>query len=253
MRSNPNVQKFKTKEEAVKSYMQLQTLVSHDKVAIPKDEKDLVAIENFNNAMGIPNTPEGYELEDPEPIPGLESVQFGMDEFKQVVHKHGLTPKQADGLKNDYQAMLAEMHKNAVTEYQSSVEAAKEALTQEWGVTYNQKVELAQSVMNKFAGDKESFDHINALIGADPVALKWLATIGENFTEGSLGNLGTPSPSFTKTPSEASKEYEAIMADPEDIYWAGVRNNKPVSETARKERVSYVEGLLRMAQPGGKA
>jgi hypothetical protein len=41
------------------------------------------------------------------------------------------------------------------------------------------------------------------------------------------------------------------MNDPDDIYWSGTRNQKPVSESARMERVSHVESLLRMQQPAG--
>jgi hypothetical protein len=107
--------------------------------------------------------------------------------------------------------------------------------------------------MNKFAGSKEAFDAVNAKIGTDPVALKMLATIGEQFAEGSLGNLGDPQTSFSKTPADAKKEYDAIMNDPNDIYWSGVRNKTVVSESIRKERVAYVESLLKMQQVPGQA
>jgi hypothetical protein len=165
-----------------------------------------------------------------------------------MAHKHSLTPKQAQGIVNDYRDLIASIKENSEKEFLVSVEKSKADLTKEWGRAYDGKVKLAQAVMNKFSENKETFDHINAKIGTDPVALRWLAKIGENFKEGSLGDLGTPKSSFTKTPAEAKAEYDKIMTDSNDIYWAGVRNNNMVPESIRKERISYVEGLLKMQQ-----
>jgi len=249
MKDNPNIQKFKDVDGMAKSYLELSSLLGHEKVPIPKDENDLAAIAHLDKVRGVPDDVKGYELEAPTPPPGMEGMEFGMDRFKELAHKHKLTPTQAKGIMDDYTGMLAEIHKGSQDAYVDSVNIAKNELNKEWGLTYATKVKLAQDVMNKFAGSKEAFEHINAKLGADPVALKFLATVGSNFKEGSLGNLGEPATSFTKTPTEAKREYDGIMNDPNDIYWSGVRNNQVVSESVRKERITHVESLLRMQQP----
>ena len=249
IKNHPKIQEFKDVDGLAKSFLELHSLMGHKKVALPNDEADEVAIAHLHKALGVPEEAKGYELQEPEPIEGMEQAQFGMDEFKELAHKHKLTPKQAEGVLADYTAMITGIRDSAIKELKENVEKSKADLTKEWGMAYDAKVQLAQSVMNKFAGSKENFDHINSIIGADPIALKWLATIGDNFKEGSIGPLGNQNQSFTKTPAEAKTEYDKIMSDPNDPYWAGVRNNQIVSEPVRKARISYVEGLLRMQQP----
>jgi len=251
MRNNPNIQKFKDKEGMAKSYLELQKLLGHEKVALPKDENDAEAIAHLNKALGVPDEPKGYDLKVPEPIPGLEQVQFGMDEFKQISHELNLTQKQSEKLLEKYNGMLTDIQKGAQDAYVEQLNGTKKELMNEWGLAYESKVKLAQDVMNKFSGNKETFDYVNSKIGGDPTTLKWLALVGESFKEGSLGDLGNPATGFTKTPSEAKGEYDKIMNDPNDIYWSGVRNNQIVSESVRKERIGYVESLLKMQQPAG--
>ncbi len=247
LRNNPTVQKYKTNEDQVKAHLELQSLLGHEKIALPKDENDTAAIKNFNKAVGVPEEVSGYELTVPT-VEGMEGVEFGLDEFKAKMHSRHVPQKMAQGILEDYTGMIGQMKAQAMTAHIESVNKAKSELTGEWGMSYDSKVKLGQQVMNKFSGSKENFDHINALIGADPVALKWLATVGEQFSEGSLGDIGDPKVGFTKTPADAKAEYDTIMSDPEDIYWAGVRNKKVVAESVRKERVAYVESLLQMQQ-----
>jgi len=248
LKNNPTIQKYKSNEDQMKAHLELTTLLGHDKVAIPKDAEDTIAREKFNEAIGVPKEFEGYKLEDPAPLPGME-VMFDINQFKQLAHKHDFTPAQAQGVLNDYRDMLASIQENAKTEHTANVTQAKTDLSKEWGLAYETKVKLAQSVMNKFAG--EGFEYVNGAIGADPTFLKMFAAIGEKFGEGTIGDLpGTTSSRFTMTPQEAKAAYETIMNDSTDNYWAGVRNKNIVSETARKERVSYVEDLLKQMQPG---
>ena len=252
IKANPSIQKFKKPEDMAKSYLELSGLLGHEKIALPKDADDVVAIAHLNRALGVPEDPSKYELEAIAAPEGFEGMEFGDDAFKQLAFNHKLTPAQANGLKKDYVAMLAEMKGNAEKAYTEQIEASKSALTKEWGLAYEPKVKLAQSLMNKFAGSKENFDAINAKIGTDPAALRMLAKIAENFSEGSLGDLGDEGSRFTKTPSEAKAEYDKIMNDPNDVYWSGVRNNAIVSESIRKERISHVESLLKQMQPAGQ-
>jgi hypothetical protein len=249
LRNNPTVQKYKTPEDQVKGHLELQKMMGNDKVVLPKDENDEVAIAAFNKAIGVPDEAKGYDIPTPENVEGFEGMQFGTDEFKELAFKHKLTPAQAAGIQNDYVEMLTGIKANSEKGYIEALNQAKADLTAEWGLAYEGKVKLAQSVMNKFAGNKENFEYINAKIGADPIALKFLASVGEQFSEGSLGEMGEHTSTFTKTPVEAKREYDAIMNDPNDVYWAGVRNKTVVSEAARRERVEYVESLLKMQHP----
>ena len=77
-------------------------------------------------------------------------------------------------------------------------------------------------------------------------------------SEGTLGGLEGQAGGFTKTPSEAKAEFDRIMADPNDAYFAGVKNKRNdmawcrehnqsyVSEKERQERVAYMQSLMQM-------
>jgi hypothetical protein len=236
----------------VKSYLEIQSLLGHDKVAIPKDANDTAAIQMMNKARGVPEAVEGYTLDPHDPIEGMEQMAFGDEQFKALAHKLQLTPDQANGLKVEYLGLLKGVKEAATTDFTNHVNEGAAVLKKDWGMAYDSKIKLAQNVMNKFAGSKEAFDHINAKIGGDPIALRLLASIGEQFAEGTLGDLGAPQTKFTKTPADAAAEHSAIMNDAEDIYWAGTRNKKVVTESARMERVKYVESLLAMMQPAAQ-
>jgi hypothetical protein len=253
LKSHPKIQEFKNADDMAKSYLELQSLLGHEKVPIPKDENDELAINMMNKVRGVPEAVDGYELQAPEVPEGMEGMEFGSDMFKEIAFKHKLTPAQAQGLQDDYVKLLSDINSEAAKHYTEAVNEAKAKLTGEWGLAYDRKVKLAQDVMNKYAGSKEAFEHINAKLGADPVALKFLAAVGEQFSEGSLGDTGTTTSGFTKTPAEAKAEYDKIMNDPNDIYWTGVRNSNIVSESVRRERISYVESLLQMQKPAGQA
>lgn len=249
IKNNPIVTKYKTVDDLVKGHLNLQQLMGHEKVPIPKDENDIEAIKLFDKVRGVPESIEGYELDNPEPLPGMDKMVFGTDEFKAMAHKHRLTPEQAKGIQGDYVAMLKAIHEQMNKDYTEAVTNSKNQLQKDWGMAYDSNVRLAQAVMNKFTASKEEFDALNAKLGTDPVALRFLAKLGGQFKEGSLGDFNAPS-SFTKTPTEAKAEYDKIMNDPNDIYWAGVRNNQIVQESVRKERITYVESLLQMSMAG---
>lgn len=252
LRNNPTIQKYKSQEDAHKAHLELQKIMGNEKIALPKDENDEVAIKALNKALGVPEEAtgeNGYKFEELEGMDGMEGMQFGDDNFAEIMLKYNVPQSAAAGLRQEYANLLKGIKEANEKAYVEAVNQSKTDLTKEWGLAYDSKVKQAQAVMNKFAGSKENFDYINAKIGADPIALKMLAEIGANFSEGSLGDMGNPKSQFTKTPAEAKAEYDTIMNDPNDVYWAGVRNKNIVPESVRKERVSYVESLLAMQNP----
>ena len=251
LKTNPTLQKYKTQEDAHKAHLELSTLLGNDKIAIPKDEKDLVAIEQFNKKFGIPMTVDGYEITAPAPPVGMENMEFGLDGFKEVAHRRGLSTVQAQGLAEDYVAMLGSIKAESEKQYIEILEATKADLTKEWGLKFDEKIKLGQNVMNTFTDDKEEFDHINALIGHDPKAQRWLAKIGGALGEGTLGRMEGMRPGFTKTPGDAQAEYDEIMNNPKDVYWSGTNKEAPaVAESVRKARIGHVESLLMMINAG---
>jgi hypothetical protein len=238
---HPSIQKFSDANGLAKSYLSLEKMMGQDKIVMPKEETDVEGWNSLYGRLGVPETAEGYGLVQPEGVPeGLQDAQMDVKAFAEIAKGLNLTPKQAKGLQTEYADMITGIYNTSEAGKATEMENAKAELTNEWGLAYNEKINLAQNVLTQFAGDKAEFDYINAKIGNDPKAVKMLAKIGAQFSEGSLGDF-KPSGSFTKTPAEAKGEYDAIMNDTSDPYWSGDQS-----------RVDYVMSLLKMQHPDGQ-
>jgi len=236
----PLFQKFEDSEEGLKkaaeSHANLEKLLGHEKVPLPKGEDDKEGWQRFNKAMGVPESPEGYELPDPQVDSGFESAVPDKQFFQEAVHKIGMTPRQAT---KAWETMV-EANKNALAQateqYQNQVNEVANKLKSEWGDAYKGNVELGQSVINKFSGDKETNDFLTATLAKDPRGVKFLADVGKQFAENQIGEFKANR--FAKSPAEAQAEIDKITSDPSHPYL-----NDKATPKEHEEAVKYVNSL----------
>lgn len=245
--NSPTMQKFPdTKEgfnEAVKSHLSLERLLGHEKVPLPKGKDDVEGWSMFKKAMGVPEKPEGYQLEDAKLPDHLKGMTFDKNKFAEVVHKTNATPEQAKELWNAYVQMNQEVYQKAVSQHKEKMTAVINQMRGEWGDAYQSKVELGQMVINKFSDSKEQNDYLNATLSADPQGIKFLAKIGEQFQENKIGDFKYQS--HSKTPEEAQKEIDLIRQDPKHPY-----NNDKATPAERDRAIDYVNSLLGVVSKG---
>ncbi|KKN09734.1 hypothetical protein LCGC14_1043660 [marine sediment metagenome] len=195
----------------------------------PDSEEQMSAL--FDR-MGRPKEAIGYEHPD-----GVDPTQ--MTDFAVLAHGLGLT-------KTQYKGMLSELVKHTTTKQESTdaeFQAASRALKQEWGIVYEDNLQLVQSVM-KGTGAPKEFMELAADSKLPAATLKWLHAIGKQ--------LGTEGINFQKdesttrlSPTEAKARSDEIMADTKGPYWDG-------SHPQHKEYVQRVVDLNRAAAAGGK-
>lgn len=251
-RNHPSIQKFNDVNGMAKSYLSLESLMGQEKIPIPKGADDVNAWNLYNKAFGVPETADKYDFK----IEGFEEVD--LSSYKDIMHKHHLS--------NDVANDLISQHLQAFTEYeqlrQDEINKARDVaaadLKKEWGYKYEENLKTAKNFLEKMSDNKEDFDYFNEQIGNDPKFIKLLAKLGNSISEGELGGFEGQSQGFTKTPAEAKAEFDKIMSDPNDAYWAGSRNRRNdvryakehnlsyVSEDERKQRVAYVQSLMAM-------
>ena len=243
--NSPTMQKFPdTKEgfnEAVKSHLSLEKLLGNEKVPIPKSKDDHVARAMFNKAMGIPEKPEGYGLADIEIPESMKGMSFDKKKFSEVVHQHELTPAAAKGLWEAYTTMSKQAYADAVKASEAKRVEVVNATRQEWGDAYQSKVELGQMVINKFSENKEMNDYVTAVLSQDPMGIKFLAKIGDQFAENKIGDFKYQRHSLT--PEEAQKEIDLIKSDQNHPY-----SNPKASEAEHNRAVDYVNNLIRVTR-----
>ena len=238
--NSPTMQKFSDDKDglskAVESHLNLEKLLGHQKVPLPKDENDVAGIQAFNKAIGVPDKPEGYNLKDPAIPESMKSMTFDKKTFSEAIHKFGLTPKQANGLWQAYTEMSMGAYNKYSAENQKQLGDMVNALRQEWGDAYDGNVQLGQMVINKFAESPEDADFITASLLKDPRGIKFMSKIGGQFAENKIGDFKYQR--FALSPDQAKSEIDKIMADPNHPYL----NPKATNEEHDKA-VQYVNQL----------
>lgn len=250
-KNHPSIVKFNGDVNKLsKSYVELQSLMGQSKVAIPKDENDGVAWGLYDNAFGVPESADKYDLKAPNGV--------SLDEFKTLMKQNHISQNVAQKLLDAHLGEFDRYEKAMKEQTQAEQLKCEKELKQEWGVAYDEKMNVAARVLEKMSSSKEEHDYFLNKIGNDTRFIRFLARMGDSMSEGTLGGLEGQAGGFTKTPSEAKAEFQRIMADPNDSYFAGVKNKRNdmvwcrehnqffVSEEERKARVSYVESLMQM-------
>jgi len=199
----------------VKSYVHAQKMIGSDKIPVPNKyatDEDWQAV---YNKLGRPESPDAYEFKFDDKSPIDENALKG---FKEAAHKHGLLPKQAEGIMNFYN----EMTQNYIQDINSKSEQgrmnAEQSLKKEWGAAYDNKLQQAGTVANKYL-DKDFMDLTlsdGTRVGDHPGFVKAFANIAGELGEDKLVQANGPQ---YMTPAEVDKQIRELQ-QPGSAYWS---------------------------------
>lgn len=248
-RDNPSISKFGGNlDNLAKSYLSLSSMIGGEKVIVPKDANDMNAWGMYDKAFGVPEKAEDYGLTAPE---GAD-----LSEFNAAMKRNHISKAAAQDLLNSYLDGFKQIADQERQEAEAARQTAEASLKSLWGMKYQANIDAARGALEKMSKSKEDFDYFNQKVGNDPKFIELFARMGGQMSEGSLGGFEGQVSGFTKTPLEAKAEFDRIMADPNDAYFAGARNKRndpnwcrehnvqPVTEEERKARVAYVQSLM---------
>lgn len=247
LRNSPLLQKFEDTPEglnkAFESQANLEKLLGHEKVPIPKDEKDTEGWNRFSKAMGIPDKADGYGLPDPNLPESLKGFALDKGKFAEIVHAHKLTPGQAKGLWKVYNEMNVNNYNQAMAKHKEAITQNINRLKGEWGDAYDTNIELGQTVINKFSDDQEMNDYLTAALSQDPRGIKFLAKLGNEFAENKVGEFQMRR--FSLAPDQAKEELDKIRRDPKHPY-----NDRNATDAEHDRAVQYVNSLHALIAKG---
>jgi len=223
--------------EVAKSYVNLEKLLGHEKVPLPKGPDDAAGRAAFNKAIGVPDAPAGYNLPDAKLPESMAKLSFNKDAFQGVVHKYGLTPQQAAGLWQEYTNMSGNIYASHMKDFETTLNKNINSLRAEWGDAYAGNIELGDMVIAKFADDQAMGDYLTATLSKDPMGMKFLAKIGNQFSENKIGEFKYKR--FALTPEEATAEIGRIKADPNHAY-----NSEKATQKDHDDALSHVNRLI---------
>jgi len=219
-----------------KNYLNAQKLVGADKINVPTKHATPEDWKAVYTKLGLPIDMKDYTLKEPESIKG----EF-VGKFKEAAFKAGVLPKQVQEIVDWFAKADAEARANMGVQQDTTVKGQIEALKQEWGVAFSDKVAQAKSVLQKY-GDPELMDHLDKSgLGNDTKLIKLMSKIGESLKESGIAGHDSGM-SGSKSPGEAHKAIKAIQGNSDHPY-----HNK--SHPSHQDAVKEMQGLFSQAYP----
>lgn len=209
LRGDTSLAQFKDIEALAKSYIHTKQQVGKKGVIPPTDKSSDEEWGSFFDTLGRPPI-DKYEIKTPE---GKQLNKEYVEKYKEMAHKAGLLPKQAQAIMDHHIAFEEEMLANHKKNMEAQKTEGLNALKQTWGQGYDKQIALAKMAV-KEAGIEGLAEHLQKTgLGDDPVVIKLMAKMGAMFGEDKLrgeaaGRFGG------KTPAELQLEIDRIMAQP---------------------------------------
>jgi hypothetical protein len=223
-----------------KSYVHAQQMIGADKVAIPGKHATDDDWNEVYTRLGRPEDPNGYEL-DTSTVGDTNVMDDGtLNWYKQVAHKAGLTPQQAQVVFDEYNQLTGQQMSQVGQDVETRISEAEMELKREFGSAFDDRMQLGSSVLAEFGAEELSEVELadGTRLGDNPDAVRMLVRIGE-FLRDRTGedSFAGPKTSIGMTPDEAKQRLDDLTA-PNSPYW----------DPRHPERQWYVNEALKYRQ-----
>jgi hypothetical protein len=191
LKLDKQVMDFKSVADLARGFSETRKFVSEG-VRIPKPDAKPEEIATFHKRLGVPETPDKYQIELPKLPEGAGAWhEPTIQGFRETAHKAGLTPAQVTQLIGWYaQDQLSKRDQATSTQGKATTEAraaAEKALEETWGPknspTWKRNVGLARATVRHFFADDPAMADLAEMRGNDPAWVKGLAKIGMQMLE----------------------------------------------------------------------
>ena len=185
----------------------------------------------FFNAIGRPESADGYEIKAPEQmLPGMEWDDDAAKGFAEAAFAAGLTKSQAQAMLDYHDRMLAGHIEAAVKAHNERCDATVAKLQKEWGADYEKNIAQANKAMRTF-GVTKTLEEVGLL--ADESIIRMFVKVGESLQESKLVDDGK------SNAGNAVARLEELVNDKNSAYWNA-------NDPNHKEAVAEVVRLLRV-------
>ncbi|MEE4109542.1 MAG: hypothetical protein V2I24_09355 [Halieaceae bacterium] len=168
----------------------------------------------FFREIGAPEKPEEYGLpaglERPEDMPPMSEERI--QHFRDIFHREGFTKRQAESIISTLNDLEVQAWKGVSEAHQQKFDAAEQALKQDWGQAFDEKLQLAQQVADKKGDEFKEWMERNGLEN-DPMLIRMLAELGGTLQEPGLPSGGRPGGTGRLTPEAARERIAELKGD----------------------------------------
>lgn len=179
--------------EASDAYAKFDTLLQAegDALVIPGEDATDEDRNAFYSKMGVPETPDAYEIGKPADMPeGMEYSEELETWYRGFAHEKKLSSEQGKAMFDGYNEMMIKGHNAVLAAEKAAIDKAENTLKDAWpGDTYAENKEIAHRGFLRFSGEgeveqKEAHDFINntivdgVLLGDHPAFQKLFHRLG---------------------------------------------------------------------------
>lgn len=243
IREHPSVTRYANVEEMAKGLINANELIGRKGIPLPK-EGDANDQARFWNALGRPESVDGYDLGDFTPPEGVEVSADLQTAFFQKAHELGLTNAQARGLIEWQTGQAASMVGASQEALASARGEAESTLRKEWGAAYEARLNMASRAMQVFAGEgAESILGLQladgSALGDNPAFIRIMARASEGLSEADLATDAAIRTIAGHTPESAQQAIREFEANGENIAAMKDRNHIAHAEVMRRREQLY--------------
>jgi hypothetical protein len=225
---------WKDPNSLVESYRNLEKLNgSQDKLLkLPNDDADVQGWDSIYTRLGKPAKPDGYGLKG-EKGADPEFAGWASDAF----HKANLTEKQAKALIEGWNGRLATQKQAEGEKMASTVKNDEIGLRKDWGMAYEQNLNLARRAARDFGVEKQ-MDAISQAMGPANAAKFFHRLALSGVEPGFVSGNGQASDAML-TPAMAKSQINALKADPEFTKKYAAGNAEAKAKMQRLHQFAY--------------
>lgn len=232
LKADVSLQQFNDVASLAKSYISTKAHVGKKGVIVPGQNATDEEWSAFYKSVGQPDL-DKFEVKTAE---GKKVNAEVISKFKEMAHKAGLLPKQAQSLLDWYVGIEEEMGQNMTKAQQAQQNENIAKLKEKWGLAWGDNLKRAQ-----YAADKLGLlDYLDQSgLGNDTTILQALAEkVAPLFGEDKLRGDGAGK--FGKTPAEIQKEITEVQGNKDHPYW---NRNHPGHKLAVQEMEGRYKAL----------
>tara|TARA_R100000742_G_C4279684_1_gene105324 strand:- start:15299 stop:16129 length:831 start_codon:yes stop_codon:yes gene_type:complete len=232
VRGEPSLKNFTNSGDLAKSFIHAQRMVGMDKIPVPGKHSTEDDWQVVYDRLGRPSDPNEYAFENSS----FQADDPGVVEFKKVAHAAGLNPSQANKIMQFYDGLQKSSAETVTNNEQKVKEESELELRKDFGLAFDKKVQQADNVFQKFfPNEMKDVKLANGnLLGNEPIFIKALAKLADNFSEDSIQSEND----LTLTPDDAQKEINKLMS-PGTPYW----DKKHPGHQAAVEEVAMLQNM----------
>lgn len=238
-RARKLAERYNTLNDFANGALEKDRLISQ-RAPLPGENASEDDIARYHRAIGVPESPEGYDLQQPANVsddvwnnPATQAVLSPMLEH---MHKAGMTPQQVAAVVNPYMQAASEAAIEQARIDAVEAENAEEQLRKDWGPDYQANMRFANQFIETLPQLNELTLADNTLLASNPLFIRMASELGRLRDGGSqqLGLLGG------EAGADAKQAYDDITRKMHDAY---ARGDKVEAQKLDQQRRPYSELL----------